>query len=111
MAAVYSSMSRVGAAAVCKRSARAYPLYSSNSTVSGSALGSQISVNIRTHSISSATAASHFPCSALPPVMTASVAELHTKQAWEFWRRLGSPKYHVAPMVDQVQGQCHRCVL
>lgn len=107
MAAVYSSMSRVGAAAVCKRSARTYPLYSSNSTVSGSGLGSQITVKTRTRSISSATAAPPFSCSDLPPVMTASRAELHTKQAWEFWRRLESPKYHVAPMVDQVQGQCH----
>ena len=23
--------------------------------------------------------------------------------AWALWRRLGSPKYHVAPMVDQVR--------
>ena len=26
----------------------------------------------------------------------------HAKAAWEFFRSLGSPKYHVAPMVDQV---------
>lgn len=34
--------------------------------------------------------------------MTLSAAELHTKRAWDFWRKLDSPKYHVAPMVDQV---------
>lgn len=34
--------------------------------------------------------------------MTLSPADLHVQQAWEFWRKLGSPKYHVAPMVDQV---------
>ena len=34
--------------------------------------------------------------------MTVSATDLHTQQAWEFWRRIGSPKYHVAPMVDQV---------
>lgn len=26
----------------------------------------------------------------------------HAERAWEYWRKLGSPKYHVAPMVDQV---------
>ncbi|CAD7700975.1 unnamed protein product [Ostreobium quekettii] len=25
----------------------------------------------------------------------------HTSRAWEFFRKLGSPKYWVAPMVDQ----------
>ena len=34
--------------------------------------------------------------------MTLSATDLHTQQAWEFWRKLGSPKHHVAPMVDQV---------
>ena len=34
--------------------------------------------------------------------MTLSAADLHTERAWKFWRKLGSPKYHVAPMVDQV---------
>ena len=24
--------------------------------------------------------------------------------AWALWRKLGSPRYHVAPMVDQVSG-------
>lgn len=33
--------------------------------------------------------------------MTVPAADLHAQQAWEFWRRLGSPRYHVAPMVDQ----------
>lgn len=26
----------------------------------------------------------------------------HAAKAWEFFRKWGSPKYHVAPMVDQV---------
>jgi len=25
----------------------------------------------------------------------------HAEQAWEHWRKLGSPRFHVAPMVDQ----------
>ncbi|KAL3146169.1 tRNA-dihydrouridine(16/17) synthase [NAD(P)(+)]-like protein, variant 6 [Trebouxia sp. C0010 RCD-2024] len=33
--------------------------------------------------------------------MTLSATDLHAQQAWEFWRKIGSPKYHVAPMVDQ----------
>ena len=31
----------------------------------------------------------------------------HAKQAWEFFRSIGSPKYHVAPMVDQVAPNIH----
>jgi hypothetical protein len=27
----------------------------------------------------------------------------HAEKAWEHWRQLGSPRYHVAPMVDQVR--------
>ena len=34
--------------------------------------------------------------------MTVPAADLHVQQAWDFWRRIGSPKFHVAPMVDQV---------
>lgn len=44
--------------------------------------------------------------------MTLSATDLHTQQAWEFWRKIGSPKYHVAPMVDQVSIRCcfdHSC--
>ena len=26
----------------------------------------------------------------------------HASKAWDFFRSIGSPKYHVAPMVDQV---------
>ena len=26
----------------------------------------------------------------------------HAAKAWEFFRSIGSPKFHVAPMVDQV---------
>ena len=28
-------------------------------------------------------------------------SQAHTEKSWEFFRRLGSPKYWVAPMVDQ----------
>ena len=49
------------------------------------------------------TAASKYLAgSALATSMTLSPADLHIQQAWEFWKKLGSPKYHVAPMVDQV---------
>ncbi len=27
----------------------------------------------------------------------------HKEKAWEFFRSMGSPKFHVAPMVDQVR--------
>ena len=30
-------------------------------------------------------------------------AKSHAAAAWDFWRRIGSPKFHVAPMVDQVR--------
>lgn len=32
----------------------------------------------------------------------------HANQAWEFFRSIGSPKYHVAPMVDQVAPHYHK---
>lgn len=41
------------------------------------------------------------------PDMTIPAADLHVQQAWEFWRRIGSPKFHVAPMVDQVYISFH----
>lgn len=31
----------------------------------------------------------------------------HAEKAWEFFRAMGSPKYHVAPMVDQVCAICY----
>ena len=45
--------------------------------------------------------------SAFATSMTLSAKDLHTQQAWEFWRKLGLPKYHVAPMVDQVPPNTH----
>ena len=49
-------------------------------------------------------------CGAMPAVEEQSAVEEqqdeykvpHAKAAWEFFRSIGSPKYHVAPMVDQV---------
>lgn len=35
-----------------------------------------------------------------PAVIPAGSVE----RAWEFFRKIGSPKFHVAPMVDQVKG-------
>lgn len=38
----------------------------------------------------------------------------HVQQAWEHWRKLGAPKYLVAPMVDQVcsiRVQCYGAAL
>lgn len=34
-----------------------------------------------------------------------STSAEHAARAWQFFRSIGSPKYHVAPMVDQV-GLC-----
>jgi hypothetical protein len=47
------------------------------------------------------------PTELLPPQASApavSPAEdvPHAARAWEFFRSMGSPKFHVAPMVDQV---------
>ena len=47
------------------------------------------------------------------PVMVATAARdddlvAHAKKAWEFFRSIGSPKYHVAPMVDQVAPNTHK---
>ena len=30
----------------------------------------------------------------------------HAASAWEHWRKLGAPRFHVAPMVDQVSCSC-----
>ena len=60
-------------------------------------------------SVSAAAAAAAFP---LPPPLPADArvpapppADLdsHVAQAWEWWQSIGAPKYHVAPMVDQVK--------
>lgn len=37
-----------------------------------------------------------------PVVIPAKQDVPHAARAWEFFRGIGSPKYHVAPMVDQV---------
>lgn len=42
--------------------------------------------------------------------MTVPPADLHVQQAWEFWQRIGAPKFHVAPMVDQVNKSCVVCL-
>ena len=33
----------------------------------------------------------------------AATAVPHAARAWEWFRSMGSPRYHVAPMVDQVR--------
>ena len=48
----------------------------------------------------------------LPPLLPADAPipappptdlDAHVSQAWEWWTNMGAPKYHVAPMVDQVR--------
>lgn len=36
-------------------------------------------------------------------VVPQDAAKSHAAAAWEFWRSIGCPKFHVAPMVDQVR--------
>ena len=36
-------------------------------------------------------------------VMPQDAAKSHAAAAWDFWRKIGSPQFHVAPMVDQVR--------
>ena len=75
--------------------------------LSGGHLSRQVS-NLFTRTINRgrcfacAAAPRHLARSGLSTSMTLSATDLHTQQAWDFWRKLGSPKYHVAPMVDQV---------
>ena len=38
----------------------------------------------------------------MPARVDCAEAEQHAERAWAFFRSIGSPKYHVAPMVDQV---------
>ena len=39
-----------------------------------------------------------------PPYRTPAALEKHIERSWAYFRSLGSPKFHVAPMVDQVRG-------
>jgi hypothetical protein len=41
------------------------------------------------------------PCVDRPPYSGAAL-EAHVQRSWDYFRSLGSPKWHVAPMVDQV---------
>ena len=101
MAAVRSSLA-CGASAACRRSLIAKFFLNKTSRACGCAAASRVSPNIPTRRNTFVTAAGQVLIPAKQPAMTVSSAELHAKQAWEFWKRLGSPKYHVAPMVDQV---------
>lgn len=38
-----------------------------------------------------------------PPYTTPEALDAHVERSWAYFRSLGSPKWHVAPMVDQVQ--------
>lgn len=44
----------------------------------------------------------------VPPFLTAEALDAHVERAWAHFRSLGSPKWHVAPMVDQVLRSCQR---
>lgn len=90
-----------GASAACRRSLIANFFRNKASRACGCAAASRVSSNISIRRNTFVTAAEQVLIIAKQPAMTVSSAELHAKQAWEFWKRLGSPKYHVAPMVDQ----------
>ena len=45
------------------------------------------------------------PADAQVPAPPPSDLDAHVAQAWEWWNSIGAPKYHVAPMVDQVRGE------
>ena len=60
------------------------------------------------------------PADAQVPAPPPSDLDAHVAQAWEWWNSIGAPKYHVAPMVDQVirerkrekvRGKGERCSL
>jgi hypothetical protein len=40
---------------------------------------------------------------ACPPFTNPEALDAHVEQAWAHFRSLGSPQFHVAPMVDQVR--------
>jgi hypothetical protein len=40
-----------------------------------------------------------------PPYTTPEALDAHVERSWAYFRSLGSPKWHVAPMVDQVLEQ------
>lgn len=37
------------------------------------------------------------------PFAAPEALDAHVERSWEYWRRLGSPRWHVAPMVDQAR--------
>lgn len=37
-----------------------------------------------------------------PPYVDQIALDAHVARSWEYFRSLGSPRWHVAPMVDQV---------
>lgn len=111
MAAVCNPLA-CGASAACRRSLTATSFLNRASRACGFAATSRVSPSTLTRRDTFVTAAQQVLIKAKQPAMTVSSAELHAKQAWEFWKRLGSPKYHVAPMVDQVYNNvCILCLL
>ncbi len=111
MAAVCNPLA-CGASAACRRSLTATSLLNRASRACGFAATSRVSPSTLTRKNTCVTAAEQVLTKAKQPAMTVSSAELHANQAWEFWKRLGSPKYQVAPMVDQVYNNvCILCLL
>lgn len=43
-----------------------------------------------------------------PQLLAGSELDAHVARAWDHFKALGSPKFHVAPMVDQVRGSASR---
>jgi hypothetical protein len=40
---------------------------------------------------------------AMPGLSEGTESQTHVERAWQHYNRLGAPKFHVAPMVDQVR--------
>lgn len=57
-----------------------------------------------------AAAADALPAEILARVPAPPPADLdaHVESAWKWWESIGAPKYHVAPMVDQVRRERER---
>ncbi len=58
-------------------------------------------------SMAAASSAAPAPMDAAEP--GPGTLEEHRRKSWEFFRSLGSPELHVAPMVDQARHSCCGC--
>lgn len=98
MMAVSSPLVRGATLVACTRSVIAYPGWGNSLRLCGTHRNCR-AVHATQNHITFCTATAELLT--YQQDMTVSAADLHTQQAWKFWKKLGSPKYHVAPMVDQ----------